>query len=35
MRALRRQALGLILIAGILFAYLLYRYGNVLHWSAR
>jgi hypothetical protein len=35
MRALRRQTLGLILIAAALFLYILVRYGGVIHWSAR
>jgi hypothetical protein len=35
MRALRQETIGLILVALILLAYVLVRYGSVLPWGAR
>jgi len=35
MRALRQETVGLIVVALLVLAYLLARYGSVLPWSVR
>ena len=35
MKGLQRQTTGLLIIAALLFIYILVRYGRVLPWAAR